>query len=56
MKKLRWFKCLSSNEKHEKLVEDNIKTIICNCGSQANRAISAAKYLNNTVGKYPAIR
>jgi hypothetical protein len=49
------FKCESSSEVYEKLVNDEKTIIICKCGSKANKAISAGRYLGNTTGKYPRI-
>lgn len=56
MNKYRNFKCESSNETSERLVNDDTLTIDCKCGSKAKRTLSAPKYFSNTVGKSPAAR
>ena len=56
MKKIRFFKCGSCDEVHEKLIEDNEKTIVCDCKAIATRLLSAPRCFSNTVGKSPAVR
>ena len=56
MKKLRKFKCASCHKAYEKLIKDDILVIECDCGSKANRTLSAAKYFSNTVGKSQALK
>ena len=55
MKKYRKFKCGSCNKDYEKLIEDDIKTITCLCGSKAIRLISTPRYFSNTTGKSPCV-
>jgi len=50
MKKLNAFKCSSTNEVFERMVVDGISVVKCNCGSEANRVISAPKFLGNSTG------
>lgn len=54
MKKLRRFKCGACHKQYEKLVEDDVKSIECECKAKAARTVSAAKYFSNTVGKSPS--
>jgi hypothetical protein len=51
MKKLRNFKCNSTGYTYEKLVKDDIITILCKCNSKAIRVISAPKFINSSCGK-----
>lgn len=52
MKKLRNFKC-QSGAIIERLVVDGITIVKCECGCEARRDISAARYFGNTTGKSP---
>ncbi len=53
MKKIRYFKCVCSKE-IEKLVEDDVKVIECECGEFAMRMLSAPRCFGNTTGRSPA--
>jgi hypothetical protein len=56
MKKIRHFQCLN---KHltEALTKDDKLEIICGeCGSVAERLISAGRYFSNTTGKSPSAK
>jgi hypothetical protein len=52
MKKLRNFNCKYCGVV-EALVEDDKRTVKCECGAQALRLVSAPRYTNNTTGKSP---
>ena len=54
MKKLRYFKCGSCQRQYERFVEDDVKTIECECKAKALRLLSAPKYFSNTVGRSPS--
>ena len=56
MKKLRQFKCGSCQRRYEKLVNDETKSIGCECGSVAARALSMPRHFGNTCGKSPSRR
>ncbi len=51
MKKLRNFKCGSCLREYSDLVNDDVKTIDCECGQKAVRTLSAPKLSNNSCGK-----
>lgn len=51
MKKLRRFKCGACHREYERLVEDDIKSIKCECKAKAARMLAAPKFTNNSVGK-----
>lgn len=53
---MRRFKCGTCLNEYEKLVEDKVKAIKCECGKKAARTISAARYFSNTTGKNPSAR
>jgi len=50
MKKLRNFKCQSCESITERMVQDDIKSIECQCGNEAHRTLSAPKFTNNSCG------
>ena len=52
-KKIRSFKCINGY-KFDRMVTDDIKTVNCECGEQAKRIPSAARYFSNTTGKSPS--
>ena len=54
MKKLRYFKCSESSELIERLVEDDMRVIECECGGLASRQLSAPRSFGNTTGKSPS--
>jgi len=56
MKKLRNFKCKSCHKIYEKLIDDDVLVITCECGNQANRMLSAPRHFGNTCGKSPSRR
>mgnify|MGYP003671176854 CR=1 FL=1 len=56
MIRIQIFKCQKTNEVFDKLMRSDDKTILCNCGAQASRLLSAPKYFGNTTGKSPATR
>lgn len=55
MKILHDFKCHKCGI-FEKLVDSSQSSVTCKCGSTANKVVSAARYLGNTVGKFPTIK
>lgn len=56
MKKIRRFKCGSCQKEYEPMVEDDIKSIDCECGSKAVRLLVMPKYFGNTTGRSPSAR
>lgn len=54
MKKYRNFKCSRCLVVFEKRVEDDVKTLDCECGSEALRQLSAPKHFDNTTGRSPS--
>ena len=56
MKKIRRFKCGSCQKEYERIVEDDVKTIDCECKSKAARMLAAPRCFSNTVGKSPSVR
>jgi transposase-like protein len=56
MKKLRRFKCGSCQRKYESLVEDDVKSIKCECGKDAVRVIAVPRCFSNTVGRSPSAK
>lgn len=54
MKKLRRFLCGSCNRRYEPLVEDDVKSIKCECGKDAVRVIAVPRCFSNTTGKSPS--
>lgn len=54
MKKIRRFKCGSCLREYERLVKDDVMTVICECKGKAARMLAAPKCFNNTVGKSPS--
>jgi hypothetical protein len=53
MKKLRDFNC-SNCGVFEKFVPDTKLVVLCKCGDQAHRLVSAPRCFQNTVGKSPS--
>ena len=53
MKKLRYFLC-SNGHYTEQLVEDDIKSIKCECDEESKRQLSAPRCFGNTTGKSPS--
>lgn len=51
MRKLKNFKCTSSQVIFERFVNDEVKTVDCECGNQATRQLSAPKFIYNSCGK-----
>jgi len=54
MKKIRNFECSTCGKQQEKLVEDGVSMVDCECGKQAVRTISAPRVLGNTTGSSPS--
>jgi len=55
MRKLRNFKCSETGETIERLVNDNILIVECNCKGLAHRALSSGRYLGNSTGRSPSL-
>jgi len=55
MKKIRYFKCDASHFT-ERLVEDNITLVKCECGEESKRQLSAPRCFQNTTGGSPSSR
>lgn len=53
-KKYRNFKCSECKEITERLVEDHVLVINCNCKGLASRTLSAPKCFSNTTGRSPS--
>ena len=53
MKKIRDFECANCG-KFERLVTDKQSSLVCKCGDNAYRLVSAARYFNNTTGVSPS--
>ena len=54
-RKIREFKC-ECNKSFDKLVYDDTHTYKCECGQDANRVLTAARYFDNTTGKSPSAK
>ena len=51
MKKLRYFKCKTSQQTIERFVRDDQLNAKCDCGSMALKQLSAPKFKGNSFGK-----
>ena len=56
MKKIRAFKCAECEALIERMVEDHVMVINCNCKGLASRQLSSPKCFSNTTGKSPSAR
>lgn len=56
MKKIRHFLCGFCARRYEKLVEDGVNEVDCECGAKAAKQLSAPKCFQNTVGKSPSVK
>ena len=54
MKMYNNFKCSESNVIFDRLIENSIKALDCDCGANAIKALSAPKYFGNSCGKSPS--
>ena len=54
MKKLRYFKCASTQSVFERFVSDNTESVDCECKAKAVRQLSSPRCFSNTVGKSPS--
>ena len=50
MKIFKAFKCQESDTIFERLVTSEITLVKCKCGSEANKIITAPKFLGNSTG------
>ena len=51
MKKVRYFKCTSSQKIFERWVHDTVESIDCECKAKAVKQLSAPRFTNNSCGK-----
>ena len=56
MKKYRNFKGAECKTITERMVEDHVMVINCNCKGLASRLLSSPKCFSNTVGRSPSAR
>lgn len=50
MKKLRTFECSSCLRKCERIVEDDVKAVKCECGNESTKQLSAPIFAGNSCG------
>ena len=51
MRKIRNFKCSECNTRFERMVQDDVLIVNCECGSEAKRQLSAPRYFGATTGR-----
>ena len=54
MRKFRNFKCKECDKVQERLVDDDVKDLKCDCGGDSELSISAPKYFGNSTGRSPS--
>ena len=54
MLKFRDHRCQTCLKITERMMRDNIKNILCECGGVATRILSAPKCFQNTTGRSPS--
>lgn len=54
MKKIRSFKCQDCETQFERMVQDSVTVVKCECKGEARRMLSAPRCFNNTTGRSPS--
>ena len=54
MKIMATFKCTKCDEIKTIRIDNTVESIVCKCGSDSIRQLSAPKYFGNSVGRSPS--